>query len=420
LGISGVARRYRQCNDPHRRFTIRFSGDYRKAEDLDNMANSLYPLSELLEKLKELEGSDLHLRVNSPPQVRVHGLLRPLEGYPELSAEDTERLAYSVITEEQIGRFEKQLELDFSFGLAGLSRYRVNIFRQKNTVGAVLRVIPFHISTFEELGLPRVVSDMCRKPRGLILVTGPTGSGKSTTLASMIDKINSTRQQHIITIEDPIEFVHTHKSCVVTQRELGGDTHSFADSLRSALRQDPDVVLVGEMRDVETIEMALRVAETGHLTLATLHTNTAASTINRIIDVFPSTQQPQIRTQLSLVLEGIMCQALLPNAAGDGRSMALEVLVPNSAVRNLIREDKIHQIYSIMQTSGETYGMQTLNQSLAALYHKRSITMETAITISQNPDELRELCSRRPSASPRIDRLASRLQSPPMRLRDKS
>ncbi|NNF00456.1 MAG: PilT/PilU family type 4a pilus ATPase, partial [Pyrinomonadaceae bacterium] len=275
------------------------------------------------------------------------------------------------------------------------SRFRVNIFQQKGTVGAAFRAIPYKIENFEELGLPPVVADLCRKPRGLVLVTGPTGSGKSTTLASMIDKINITRREHILTIEDPIEFLHTHKNCIVTQREVGGDTFSFGDALRAALREDPDIVLVGEMRDVETIEMALRVAETGHLTFATLHTNTAASTINRIIDVFPSNQQSQIRTQLSMVLEGILCQALLPNAAGNGRAMSMEVLVPNSAVRNLIRDDKIHQIYSMMQTGSEKYGMQTLNKSLATLFQQRKITMETALTISPNEEELRDLCDRR-------------------------
>ena len=352
-------------------------------------------LTELLTKMTELGGSDLHLRVNSPPQVRVHGHLHPLEGYQALTAAQTKQLAYSVISDAQKKQFEEKLELDFSFGLEGLSRFRVNIFNQKETVGAVLRAIPFEIKTFEDLGLPPVVADLCRKPRGLVLVTGPTGSGKSTTLATMIDKINITRREHILTIEDPIEFVHTHKNCVVSQRELGGDTFSFGDALRSALRQDPDIVLIGEMRDLETIEMALRVAETGHLTFATLHTNTASSTINRIIDVFPAAQQSQIRTQLSIVLEGIMCQALLPNAAGNGRAMALEVLIPNSAVRNLIRDDKIHQIYSMMQTGADKYGMQTLNQSLATLYQKRQITLETAMTISPNVEELRDLCERK-------------------------
>ena len=352
-------------------------------------------LSELLHKTIELGASDLHLRVDSPPQVRVHGLMQPLEGYAPLTAPDTKALAYSYLTEPQARHFEENLELDFSIGLEGLSRFRVNIFNQKETVGAVYRAIPFQIRSFDDLGLPPVVTDLCRKPRGLVLVTGPTGSGKSTTLATMIDRINTTRHQHILTIEDPIEFLHTHKNCVVSQRELGSDTFSFADALRTGLRQDPDVVLVGEMRDLETIEMALRVAETGHLTFATLHTNTAASTITRIIDVFPAAQQANIRTQLSNVLEGIMCQALLPNASGTGRVMALEILIPNSAVRNLIREDKIHQIYSMMQTGTDKYGMQTLNQSLAALYRKRQITLESALSLSANVEELKDLVGRR-------------------------
>ncbi len=352
-------------------------------------------LTELLSKMNELGSSDLHLRVNSPPQVRIHGHLHPLEGYHPLTPADTKQLAYSILSDAQKKQFEEKLEFDLSFGLEGLSRFRVNVFKQKETVGAVLRAIPFKIKTFEDLGLPPVVAELCRKPRGLVLVTGPTGSGKSTTLATMIDKINITRRDHILTIEDPIEFVHNHKGCVVSQREIGSDTLSFGDALRSALRQDPDIVLIGEMRDLETIEMALRVAETGHLTFATLHTNTAASTINRIIDVFPAAQQAQVRTQLSIVLEGVMCQALLPNSAGNGRVMALEVLIPNSPIRNLIRDDKIHQIYSMMQTGADKYGMQTLNQSLAALYQKRAITLETALTISPNVEELNDLCERK-------------------------
>ena len=352
-------------------------------------------LTELLHKTIELGGSDLHLRVDSPPQVRVHGRLTPLEGIAPLTAEDTKELAYAFLTDDQRRVFEEKRELDHSIGLEGVSRFRVNIFNQKETIGGVYRVIPYAIRSFEELGLPPIVADLCRKPRGLILVTGPTGSGKSTTLATMIDRINTSRHEHIITIEDPIEFFHTHKNCVVTQRELGSDTFSFADALRSGLRQDPDIVLVGEMRDLETIEMALRVAETGHLTLATLHTNTAPSTITRIIDVFPGAQQAQIRTQLSNVLQGIMCQALLPNASGTGRVMALEILIPNSAIRNLIREDKIHQIYSMMQTGSDKYGMMTLNQSLAELYRQRKITLETAMTISQNIEELKDLVGHR-------------------------
>jgi len=304
------------------------------------------------------------------------------------------------LTDAQKHRFEENLELDFSFGVKGLSRFRANLFNQRGAVGAVFRAIPYEIKAFEDLGLPAVVKELCNKPRGLILVTGPTGSGKSTTLAAMIDKINRDRHEHILTIEDPIEFLHNHKGCLINQREVNADTHGFAAALRTALRQDPDVVLVGEMRDLETIESALRIAETGHLTLATLHTNSAASTINRIIDVFPSDQQAQIRAQLSLVLEGILCQALLPRAEGSGRAMALEILVPNGAIRNLIREDKVHQIYSMMQTGQDKYGMQTFNQSLATLYHKRQITLDTALQRSSNVDELRELVDRGSGVNP--------------------
>lgn len=355
---------------------------------------STITLPDLLKRMTELGGSDLHITTNSSPQVRVHGHLRPLEEFPAFTPAQTKQLAYSVLTDAQKHRFEENLELDFSFGLKGLSRFRANLFNQKGAVGAVFRAIPYEIKSFEALGLPPVISDMCKKPRGLVLVTGPTGSGKSTTLASMIDKINIERHDHILTIEDPIEFLHNHKNCVVNQREVAADTHGFADALRTALRQDPDVVLVGEMRDLETIEMALRIAETGHLTFATLHTNSAASTINRIIDVFPSGQQGQIRTQLSLVLEGILCQSLLPKASGDGRAMALEILVPNAAIRNLIREDKIHQIYSMMQTGQDKYGMQTFNQALATLYQKRLISLDTAMQRTSNVDELKDLIER--------------------------
>ncbi len=359
----------------------------------DTTASQL-SLPDLLRKMTDLGGSDLHLTTNSPPQVRVHGHLKPLEEFPSFTPADTKRLAYSVLTDAQKHRFEENLELDFSFGLKGMSRFRANLFNQKGAVGAVFRAIPYEIKSFDALGLPPVVSDLCKKPRGLILVTGPTGSGKSTTLASMIDKINIDRHEHILTIEDPIEFLHNHKNCVVNQREVNSDTHGFSAALRTALRQDPDVVLVGELRDLETIEMALRVAETGHLTFATLHTNSAASTINRVIDVFPAGQQSQIRTQLSLVLEGIMCQALLPKASGDGRVMALEILIPNSAIRNLVREDKIHQIYSMMQTGQDKFGMQTFNQALASLYQKRQITLEAAMQRSSNTDELKDLIER--------------------------
>jgi twitching motility protein PilT len=359
-----------------------------------NESVSQISLSELLRKLSELRGSDLHITTGSTPKIRVDGHLSSLEGYRTLTSADTKQLAYSVLTDAQKHRFEENLELDFSFGVKGLSRFRANLFNQRGAVGAVFRAIPYEIKPFEDLGLPAVVKQMCDKPRGLILVTGPTGSGKSTTLASMVDKINRERREHILTIEDPIEFLHNHKNCIVNQREVNADTHGFADALRTALRQDPDVVLIGEMRDLETIESALRIAETGHLTLATLHTNSAASTINRIIDVFPPGQQAQIRAQLSLILEGILCQALLPRAEGTGRVMAMEVLVPNSAIRNLIREDKVHQIYSMMQTGQDKFGMQTFNQALATLYHKKQITSETALQRSSNVEELKELIER--------------------------
>ena len=351
-------------------------------------------LSELLRKLSELGGSDLHITTGSAPQVRVDGHLRALEGYRLMTAADTKQLAYSVLTDAQKHRFEENLELDFSFGVKGLSRFRANLFNQRGAVGCVFRAIPYEIKAFEDLGLPEIVKSLCEKPRGLILVTGPTGSGKSTTLAAMVDKINRDRHEHILTIEDPIEFLHNHKNCLVNQREVNADTHGFAHALRTALRQDPDIVLVGEMRDLETIESALRIAETGHLTLATLHTNSAASTINRIIDVFPSDQQSQIRAQLSLVLEGILCQALLPRAEGSGRAMALEILVPNGAIRNLIREDKVHQIYSAMQTGQEKLGMQTMNQCLATLYQQKHISMETALNASSSKEELQERINR--------------------------
>ena len=350
-------------------------------------------LSELLRKMLEMNGSDLHITTNSPPQVRVHGHLVPLD-MPPLTPAETKQLAYSVLTDAQKHRFEENLELDFSFGLKGLARFRGNLFNQRGATGAVFRVIPFEIKSFAQLGLPGIVSKLCEKPRGLILVTGPTGSGKSTTLAAMIDKVNTERHDHIITIEDPIEFVHQNKSCLVNQREVHADTKSFSDALRAALREDPDVVLIGEMRDLETIESALRIAETGHLTFGTLHTNSASSTINRVIDVFPAHQQPQIRAQLSLVLEGILCQSLLQKVGGQGRAMAMEIMVPNAAIRNLIREDKIHQIYSAMQSGQDKFGMQTFNQSLATLYFQKQITLETAMLRSSMPDELQEMINR--------------------------
>jgi len=349
-------------------------------------------LPELLKTTVELNGSDLHLTTATPPQVRVHGKLQRLEA-PELSPADTKQLSYSVLTDQQKKRFEETLELDFSFGIKGLARFRCNMFNQRGAVAAVYRLIPERIRTFEELNLPQVLATLADRPRGLVLVTGPTGSGKSTTLAAMLDKINTERREHIITIEDPIEYIHGHKGCLVNQREVHSDTQSFTLALRAALREDPDVVLIGEMRDLETIESALRIAETGHLTLATLHTNSAAQTINRIIDVFPAHQQGQIRTQLSLVLEGIVCQALLPKVGG-GRVVSLEIMVPTPAIRNLIREDKIHQIYSAMQTGQEKVGMQTGNQSLASLHLAGKITLETALLASSNRDELQEMINR--------------------------
>ena len=350
-------------------------------------------LPELLKTTVDLNGSDLHLTTDSPPQVRVHGELQRLP-LPELTPSDTKALVYSVLTDAQKKRFEESLELDFSFGIRGMARFRCNVFNQRGAVGAVYRLIPEKIRPFGELGLPPVLATLADRPRGLVLVTGPTGSGKSTTLAAMIDKINAERHGHILTIEDPIEYIHQHKNCLVNQREVHSDTNSFTNALRAALREDPDIVLIGEMRDLETVESALKIAETGHLTFGTLHTNSAAQTINRIIDIFPAGQQSQIRTQLSLVLEGIVCQALLPRADGKGRVVSLEIMVPNPAIRNLIRDDKIHQIYGAMQTGQEKLGMQTANQSLASLYMKRQITLDTAMGASSNKDELQDMINR--------------------------
>jgi twitching motility protein PilT len=350
-------------------------------------------LPELLKTLVDHSGSDLHLTTQTPPQIRVHGKLQVLD-LPVLGAADTKALAYSVLTDAQKKRFEETLELDFSFGIRGIARFRGNVFNQRGAVAAVYRVIPEQIKPFSELGLPAIIGNLSERPRGLVLVTGPTGSGKSTTLAAMIDKINTERREHIITVEDPIEYIHPHKGCLVNQREVHADTLGFAAALRAALREDPDIVLIGEMRDLETIESALRIAETGHLTFATLHTNSAAQTINRIIDVFPAHQQGQIRTQLSLVLEGIVCQTLLPRADGRGRVVSLEIMVPTPAIRNLIRDDKVHQIYSTMQTGQEKLGMQTMNQNLATLYQTRIITLETAMGASSQKDELEQMISR--------------------------
>jgi twitching motility protein PilT len=353
----------------------------------------LATLPELLTTLVELKGSDLHLTTQTPPQIRVNGRLQTLD-LPPLGPAETKALAYSVLTDAQKKRFEETLELDFSFGIRGLARFRCNVFSQRGSVAAVYRVIPVNIKSFHELGLPPVIASLAERPRGLVLVTGPTGSGKSTTLAAIIDKINTERREHILTIEDPIEYLHQHKGCIVNQREVHSDTHKFANALRAALREDPDIVLIGELRDLETIECALRIAETGHLTFATLHTNSAAQTITRIIDVFPSHQQGQIRTQLSLVLEGIVCQALLPRADNQGRVIALEVMIPTPAIRNLIRDDKIHQIYSTMQTGQEKLAMQTMNQSLATLYQRRLISYEVALGASSLKDELDQMISR--------------------------
>lgn len=355
-------------------------------------------LHQLLKILVEAGGSDLHVTTNSPPQIRVDGKLTPLD-LPQLNQVDTKQLCYSVLTDTQKHKFEEENELDLSFGVKGLSRFRGNIFVQRGAVGAVFRVIPYKILSFEELNLPPVVVDLASKSRGLILVTGPTGSGKSTTLASIIDYININRHEHIVTIEDPIEYLHPHKGCLVNQREVGADTKGFKQALKYVLRQDPDIVLVGELRDLETIEAALTLSETGHLCLATLHTNSCVQTINRVIDVFPPHQQTQIRAQLSFVLEGVLSQMLLPKMNGGGRALSLEVMVPNPAIRNLIREDKVHQIYSQMQIGQDKFGMQTMNQSLFMLYQRRQISLEEALGRSQDPEELKQMISNPAAAS---------------------
>jgi twitching motility protein PilT len=350
-------------------------------------------LHQLLRTMVEKGASDMHITTGAPPMLRVDGSIVPLK-LPALGPVDTKQLCFSVLSEEQRAEFEKHNELDLSFGIKGLSRFRGNIFMQRGAVGGAFRTIPFKILSFDELGLPPVVAEFANKPNGLVLVTGPTGSGKSTTLAAMIDKINVEQRLHIITVEDPIEYLHSHKMSVVNQREVGTDTAGFKQALKYILRQDPDVVLVGEMRDLETIDAALTIAETGHLVFATLHTNGAISTINRIIDVFPSHQQPQIRTKLSFVLQGVISQQLLPRHNAPGRVVALEVLVPNQAVRNLIRDDKVHQIYSQMQVGQDKYSMQTLNQSLFSLYQKRLISQEEATSRSVEPEEMRMMMDR--------------------------
>jgi twitching motility protein PilT len=350
-------------------------------------------LHQLLKVMLEKGATDLHITTGTPPQIRVDGRLIPLAMDP-LTGADTKNLCYSILTDAQKHKFEDHNELDLSFGVKGLSRFRANMFMQRGAMAAAFRVIPYKFMSFQELGLPPVVEELTKRPRGLVLVTGPTGSGKSTTLASMINKVNEDRHEHIVTIEDPIEYLHPHKNCIVNQREVGADTESFKISLKYILRQDPDVVLIGEMRDLETIEAALTTAETGHLVFATLHTNSAVQTINRIIDVFPPYQQSQIRAQISFVLEGVLCQQLLPRSGGKGRVLALEIMVPNAAIRNLVREDKIHQIYSIMQVGQTKFGMQTMNQSLVALYTKGLITLDVAMGRSPDQEEMRQMLSR--------------------------
>lgn len=346
-------------------------------------------LHQLLKAMLDQGATDLHITTGSPPQLRLDGKLVPLKT-PPMGPVETKQLCYSILSDKQKHVFEENLELDLSFGVKNLARFRANIYMQRGAVAGAYRLIPYRIPEFDELGLPLIVKELSRRPRGLVLVTGPTGSGKSTTLASMINMINTERREHIITIEDPVEYLHNHKHCLVNQREVGPDTESFPRALKSILRQDPDVVLVGEMRDLETIEAALTIAETGHLTFATLHTNSAVQSINRVIDVFPPHQQNQVRAQLSFVLEGVLCQSLLPKRGG-GRAMAMEIMIPNDAIRNLIRDDKLHQIYSQMQLGQGEHGMQTFNQSLADLIMRGVITRELGLTRSSQPDELENM-----------------------------
>ena len=351
---------------------------------------STMSIKELLTKMIQGGASDLHIVVGAPPMIRIHGSLEPMPGYPRLTQEMTQELIYTVMNEEQVAEFESTRECDMSFGIEGLSRFRLNVYRDRGSVVAAFRAIPFEILTFEQLGVPKVIADFAYRPQGLILVCGPTGSGKSTTLASIIDKINRERKVHIITIEDPIEYLHRHKMSVVNQREVHADTNSFSESLRRILRQDPDVILVGEMRDTETIQAALTVAETGHLAFATLHTNDALQTMNRIIDVFPSSQQDQVRTQLSFVLEGVCVQQLIPRADGMGRVLAMEIMLPNPAIRSLIRAEKLEQIPSMIEI-GKGEGMMTMNQSLYRLMKRGIITPEMAFKRSGNPEGLQNL-----------------------------
>jgi twitching motility protein PilT len=354
-----------------------------------------FNLRALLEEMIEREASDLHITAGERPKLRIDGDITDSSVPDVLTPKDTLQLAYSVLTENQKKRFETEDELDFSFGIQNLARFRGNVFKQRGCVAVVIRMIPFNVRTFQDLGLPPVVAKLAEKPRGLILVTGPTGSGKSTTLAAVIDKINKERKGHIITVEDPIEFIHRHQSCIVNQREVGTDTKSFGSALKYALREDPDVILVGEMRDLETIAAALTIAETGHLALATLHTNSAAESINRIIDVFPSSQQPQVRAQLAFVLEGVLTQTLLQKASGRGRAMAAEIMVATPAIRALIRDDKVHQIYSAMQ-AGKKHGMQTMNDALYQLYMSREVTQDECLRVSPEPNEFLRAIGEKP------------------------
>ncbi len=343
----------------------------------------------LLKAMIEKHASDLHITKGSPPRLRIDGKLMPLKTH-DLSPVETKQLCYSVLTDAQKHVFEEQNELDLSFGVKNLARFRANIFMQSGAVAAVFRQIPYQIKSLQDLGMPTILAEIARRPRGLVLVTGPTGSGKSTTLASMIDLINTEEQGHIVTVEDPIEFLHPHKASLVNQREVGSDTKGFKNALKYILRQDPDVVLIGEMRDLETIEAAISIAETGHLTFGTLHTNSAVQTINRILDVFPPYQQPQVRAQLSFSLEAVVCQQLVPKQGG-GMVCAAEIMIPNPAIRNLIREDKIHQIYSQMQVGQTKFGMQTMNQALAELVSRRLVSADDALAKSSDPEELRNL-----------------------------
>ncbi|MDA8085487.1 MAG: PilT/PilU family type 4a pilus ATPase [Nitrospiraceae bacterium] len=361
-------------------------------------------LYELLKTMVDRGASDLHITTGSPPRLRIDGSLLPMEQQEVLNGEDTKSLCYSVLTDNQKHHFEETSELDFSFGLKGVSRFRGNIFMQRGVVAGVFRSVSFAVQSFRDLGLPDILTDVARKPRGLVLVTGPTGCGKSTTLASMVDFINSERHCHIITVEDPIEYLHMHKKALINQREVNADTLSFKNALRHILRQDPDVVLVGEMRDLETIEAALTVSETGHLTLATLHTNSAVQSLNRIVDVFPPHQQEQVRVQLSFVLEAIIAQQLIPKKNGPGRVMAVEVLIPTPAIRNLIREDKLHQIYSIMQTGQSHSGMQTMNQSLIDLMNRNLISLDEAAGHSPVLDEFLATVKKEKEKAPNVRR----------------